>query len=257
MTSRNQSPDLHWSRRLPLGLVLLLSAMFLGFFLGAWFASTFLVTSQGMVAGAEVVVSGFFAAILAAILSAIAAFRLSLRSLTIASVVSAVLALLAFVLFSIRMDQIQEARKDPESEYANVAAFSASVEQLVVSDPYLRIKIEVDSRTREWTSTGPAPDNQICKGTARAAKLLAVSDALKALVAMDQSELTQPFQTSGPAERRLSWTFDPADGLEAAPSLSGTIDFSDAQLRAAPEVARAVAAMGLISASPTSPVKCD
>ncbi|MHA1599743.1 MAG: hypothetical protein ACTSW2_02870 [Alphaproteobacteria bacterium] len=93
----------NWSKRLPLGLVLVLSAMFLAFAAGGWFYSVFLVQSTGFAGAAEAVMSGSVSALGIGALSAVLVCRLTLRRLFIAAFGTLAMAVVIFAVLFIRM----------------------------------------------------------------------------------------------------------------------------------------------------------
>jgi len=87
------------AKRLVLGLILVTSAMFLAFIVGAWTYSTFLASSGGFAGGAEVFVSGIATALGTGILSAFYALRMSPEKLSIAAASAFLIAVAVMVLF--------------------------------------------------------------------------------------------------------------------------------------------------------------
>lgn len=246
-----------WGKRAPLGIVLTLSGMLVALSGGSWVAANFVVTSTGFVASAEVLMGGILAAIAVGVICLMLMFRLSLNALAIATFIALPVALLLLVTMVVRFQSMQEARRDPEEAYKGVATFTASVEQIVVTDPYLRVRMDVDSNARQWVSTGPAPAHQLCEGTVRAEQLKQISQTLTTLAQMDAGALAAATVDDGNTKKRLTWSFAPNPDVEGPFASEGDVTFSPDQQQASKELAAIVHAMSMAAVSQTGGVKCD
>jgi len=85
MNSTDKSPVPDLAKHLALGLIMVTSAMFLGFVAGAWIYSTLLSPSRGFAGGAEVFVSGIATALGTGVLTAFYALRMAPGKLLIAA----------------------------------------------------------------------------------------------------------------------------------------------------------------------------
>ncbi|MCR9088676.1 MAG: hypothetical protein NXH97_18245 [Rhodobacteraceae bacterium] len=257
MTSEPIPSGKNWGKRAPLGIVLILSGMFVALCGGSWVAAKYFVTSIGFVASAEVLMAGIVAALIAGFASLVLMFRLPLNALTIATVIALPVALTLLVVVVVRMQAMEDAQRDPEGAYSGIASFTASVEQIVVTDPYLRVRMDVDSNSRQWVSTGPAPDHQVCEGTVRAKQLQRISQALVTLAQMEPGALAAATADDGNAAKRLSWSFVQNPGVEGSFAIEGDTTFSPDQQQASKELAAVVHAMSMAAASQTSRIRCD
>lgn len=231
-------------------VLLTLSLGFFGLLAGTWLGGKYLVPAgQGMAGPVIALGYGVLAALIAAVLGLVLSFFLKGAVLKYSSLAGMGAALLLLGLGINRMAAAEEANKDPESEYAGVPPFVISWEQIVVTDPYLRVKVEVDSAKRRWVQTGPAPDHQVCRGVIRAKMLQDISAALTALSTAPATELEDCRASAGAAEQRLDWQYEHASG--------GRLELSPACVRDSASLANLVRAMGRATLSPTSKVKCD
>lgn len=240
-----------------LGILLILSGMFVALSASSWIAARYFVKSTGFVASAEVLLAGIIAAVLVGVICLIQMFRLSFNSLVIATFITMPAAAALLVAMVLRVQSIEEARRDPEEAYQGVSAFTVRVEQIVVTDPYLRVRMDVDSNARGWVSTGPAPEHQVCKGTVRADQLQRISKTLVALARVEASALAAGTSDQEKATTQLIWSFVQNPGVEGSFAMDGNITFSSQQETASKELAAAVHALSMASASPTSRVRCD
>ncbi|MEM8575738.1 MAG: hypothetical protein AAGF48_14060 [Pseudomonadota bacterium] len=256
MASKGTPSRKNWGKRVPLGIVLILSAMFVALSGGSWVAGRYIVTSTGFAASAEVLLAGIVAAIFGGAICMMLVLRLSLNALVIATAAALPVALTLLVVMVLRIQSVEEAQRDPEKAYEGVATFTASVEQIVVTDPYLRVRMDVDSNARQWVSTGPAPDHQVCKGTVRANQLQRISQTLVTLAQMEASALAASTADDGNATKRLTWSFVQSPGVEGFFIFEADVTFSPEQQQASKELAAVVHAMSTATVSPTSRVIC-
>lgn len=103
--------------------------------------------------------------------------------------------ILAFVALSYYGAAIFKARENFQAEagsdaaYSQAGDFSATMERLDLSDPYLFVKMEVDSGTRKWVQTGPGPEYEVFTASLRAKTLLEIRTALENVAAMSIEDI--------------------------------------------------------------------
>jgi hypothetical protein len=210
----NSSPPEPSTRCAAVGRFLLralfvLAAAFLALGAGSWFAARYIVApGQGLTGPFEVLAYGALSALGAGVLAVAGSSLLRGRVLAVTSLIVAAgaAALLGHTVYDVY--QTRAAQRDPDSAYAGVPAFTATLEQIVVTDPYLRVKVEVDSSERRWVNTGPAPEHQVCRGTIRAQMLQDVSAALATAIQGAQAEIAACESSRLAAQRRFAWAFE-------------------------------------------------
>ncbi len=241
------------SNRIIFSILLVLGFTFLGLYAGGGL-SGMLVEKQnldGMLDALGYILGG---AVIGFGISLILSFKLNGKSLRRLSIVSFLIAAVISVFVYLNFAKAQQARLDPESEYENIAAYSVSLEQIVIKDPYLRVKMEVDSPKRQWISTGPAPDHQKCQGTIRAKQMAQIAKALETLAENGETEIETCRAGNSKTEQLLKWKLHLKDKPEA---FSGELKISAACLKTSPAVNKVVFAVGRATFSPTSEVTCE
>lgn len=232
-------------------LLLAASMALWGLSLGTSLGGQFLVPQgQGLAGPVEALAYGLLAAALAAGAAVFATWAwspLALKRLSLGVSISALL-LLGY-LYTAYLNR-QNAALDPDSAYAGIPEFTVSWEQVIVQDPYLRTKMDVNSVGRSWVSAGPAPKTQLCRGIVRAAQLQKISTALEKFVAAPSDFLAPCTATLDQAEQKLSWDY--LDGRS-----TGSLEISKHCLDERAIVFDLTRAVFNASQSPTSPVRCD
>lgn len=227
-----------------------LACAFWGLAIGTSLAGLYLVPPRSGLVGPVVALAwGLLAALVAAVLGLVVALRLGPHALRWVAVAALGALLLGLALSAYRYQQVQQANRDPDSAYAGIAPFEASLDQLVIEDPYLRVKMEIDTAERRLTSTGPGPDHRVCTGIVRAQRLRDLAEALAALDAPEGRAARRACEdAAGEPHRRLLWQFDDS-------AARGSLDLAPACAKM-PAIARAIAAMDRASLSLSS-VDCD
>lgn len=227
------------------------SLAFWGLSLGTSLGAMFLVPpGQGLAGPVEALAYGLLAAVIAGAAALYVTRSWPDGRLKTAALVASLSALLLGGYLYTSYLQRQDAARDPDSAYAGIPAFTISWEQVVVKDPYLRTKMDVNSLERSWVSVGPAPNNQVCRGTVRAAVLQKISASLEAVVAAPSDFLASCTETTEEAEQRISWDY--SDGRS-----SGTLNVSLSCLEERAIIRDLTRIVFNASQSPTSPVRCD
>ena len=128
------------SNRIIFSILLVLGFTFLGLYAGGGL-SGMLVEKQnldGMLDALGYILGG---AVIGFGISLILSFKLNGKNLRRLSIVSFLIAAVISVFVYLNFAKAQQARLDPESEYENIPAYSVSLEQIVIKDPYLRVKM--------------------------------------------------------------------------------------------------------------------
>ncbi len=136
-------------------------------------------------------------------------------------------------------------------------ALTAVMERLDTSDPYLFIKMEIDSGGRTGTQTGPAPDHNVYYATMKAETLVGIRAGLDAVAALSADEFADCEKTSGEAIKQLRWDFQDAGNSQggAATSRSGIINASEQCLLERFVISRALSLIEKASSAPGGEVK--
>jgi hypothetical protein len=148
------------------------------------------------------VVFGF---VVFAIAGAVVAFRLQGKRLrNTALVIGAPVLVLYVVLGAIALTRVA-AEREPDAAFAPAGEFTVTMERVDTSDPYLFVRMQVDSKTRTWTQTGPAPEHKVCSAKIKAENLIEVRNALDGLLAISGERLADCRNADLPVVKRLHW----------------------------------------------------
>jgi len=216
-----------------------------GFVGGAWFVAK----GSGLAGGAMVLGYGVLGAAVFGIIGVVAAKYLSARALPLIAllVFVAVAAITAWLVITNRPD------KEPDSAFAPAGIFTATMQRLDLSDPYLFVQMHIDSRARTFTQTGPAPDHVVYYAAMKARSLVDIRAALNDVVAMTDAEIADCKVAQGPAIKRLSWEI--IDVQATTGTAKGMIDASAACLAAHAPIARALFLIEKASSDPAGKVR--
>lgn len=152
------------------------------------------------------------------------------------------------VVLTLRWQQAQAEHTDPNQAYDGLPSFQASVQQLIITDPYLATRAGIDTTSRSWSLT--LPDGRECRGTLRAQAQKHVGDVLSRLAQVPTAEIRNCSQSSATAEQRLSWKFDGS-------TRASVVDVSAECLAAKSAIANAIGAIRNVNVRSTSNVECD
>lgn len=145
-------------------ILLVLGLVFIGLAAGTYLGGHFLVPAGSGLAGGPMALGyGLLGALITGILGIVPAVRLSGKKLARVALLVGTVAVFLLAGLTARFRQVQRARMDPDSAYQGLAGFSVSLEQIVIVDPYLSTRTELDSQRRRWATT--LPDGRHCRGT--------------------------------------------------------------------------------------------
>lgn len=139
-------------------LLIVLGAICWAGILGTALGGKYLISpGQGLAGPVEALGYGVLAALVSAIIAVILTKSWPTSGLRRVSVLVFGSAMLLVVYIYSVYAAKEKSRQDPDSAYVEVSAFTASWEQQLTQDPYLRTRMEVDATERSWVSRGPAP----------------------------------------------------------------------------------------------------
>jgi len=230
-------------------VALVIGTSFIGLAAGTYIGGHYLMEKgQGLAGPAIALGYGVAGAVIAGGLALLAAFLLKGTALKLAggAALAGALALTLFLFLRVAGDQDSE--KSSEADYAGIPPFTCVLEQTVVTDPYLRVKIEVDAARRRWATTGPGPQHQVCRGAVHAKGLKEVAAALTMLQNMAPADLAACQAETGQATQRLVWKM-------AGDAQERTLDIGPQCLNL-PQVGRMVLSLDRLSME-TYRIRCD
>lgn len=240
--------------------LLIISLGLAGAYLGLWAGATYFVPkSSGLAGGAMVLgyaVSGFVGF---AFVAALLAFRLQGKVLRNTSLIVGGPVLFLYFILTVLALSRAAAEREPDSAFAAAGKFTVTLERVDTSDPYLFVKMEVDSRDRTWRQTGPAPENRVCSATIKAKHLIELREALDALLALSPEKQANCNPEGKPIVKRLGWNVMD-DNLPAGHSgldNKGLIEATEICLQRDFEVARTFLLVEKISLQEGGKVRCD
>ncbi len=238
--------------------LLIISSGLAGLYLGSWAGAAYLVPKDAGLAGGAIVlmyaVAGFA---VFAVAGAVAAFRLGGQNLRNAALIIGIPVLLFYLVLTAIGFMKSAAEREPDAAFAPAGKFTVTMERVDLSDPYLFLKMEVDSESRTWTQTGPAPEHKVCSAEIRSKELIEIRNALDALLGLSAEELADCKSAEEPVIKRLHWNLIdkrlPAGG-SALPE-KGALD-ANATCLHRHEIARAFSLVEKISLRTSGKVTC-
>ncbi len=239
--------------------LLIVSTGLLGAYLGFWAGAAFFVPrNSGLAGGAMVLMYGILGFAGFAIAGAVAAFRLQQKNLARAALIIGCPVLLFYLALTVIALMKAAAEREPDTAFEPAGTFSVTMERINSSDPYLFVKMHVDSKARTWEQTGPAPENKVCSAGIKANNLIDVRRALDALRALNTQDLADCTRADHGATKRLHW--DVAEGQiptgSAGLPARGKLDVNPACLRQHPEIARTLSLVERIPHHDGGKVSC-
>jgi len=215
--------------RLVASLAVMVCWSIIGFVITGWITAQVLPSGRGLAGGAEVLFAALVGACVCGGSGLTAALLMKGRPFQIFCLTSLLLGLAVGAVLFWRLASMRAAEVEPDEAYADIPAVVVSVETLVVRDPYLRVELEIDAGRKRFTSTGPGPTHQICRGRVASAQLREVVAAVSALEAM-----VEPACDAANAEKRIVWRYrDGRSGrLEVGPDCLETVPEINALIRA-------------------------
>ena len=229
--------------------LLILGFATLGLILGTFIGGKFFVAPGSGLAGPAIALGyGVLGMAILAFLGFWVSRKLQPTTLKRAALLASFALIATAGLLVYRFYSLQEARKDPDSAYAGLPKFTLTVEQIIILDPYLRTKIELDSEKRRWDIT--LPDKRQCRGTMRAKEQKRIAEALVAFSQLPEEQKKLCVSENQKVEQRLTWHL--LDTNE-----SGVLELSEECASSRPELKKLLIAIGRANLSPTSRVTCD
>jgi len=240
--------------------LLVISFGMTGVYLGAWAGATYFVPkSAGLAGGAMVlgyVILGFVGF---AIAGALIAFRLQGKKLRHTALIVGVPVLLFYLVLSVNALMKAATEREPEAAFAPAGTFTVTMERVDKSDPYLFVRMHVDSKTRTWEQTGPAPEHKVCYAKIKAKNLIEIRDALESLLAVSGDKLADCNRADQPVIKRLHWDLTDGRMEQGSANLpeNGTLEVNESCLRQHFEISRTFSLVEKISLQAGGKVRCN
>jgi len=241
-------------------VLLIISLLLIGLAAGTWIGGAFFVPKGSGLAGAPMALGyGVVGAIILLGIGIFLVMKLKAKTLRNVSITSTALMVLIFGTITLRKVIEKWSEREPDSAFEAAGKFTATMERLDKSDPYLFVKMQIDTQSRSWQQTGPSPQNQICTGQMNSSSLINIRMALNGLSQMSAEDFTACKNATGPAIKRISWELMDMQKPQAVKGLSpiGVLDVSNACLQNNAVVARALNFLERASLTSSSNVECD
>ena len=239
-------------------ILLALGLMLIGLALGAWTGSQFFVTkADGMVGGVMVLWYGVLGAIILLVIGIFLGLRLKGKALPILALFFILIASVYYGVAILKAGKKFRDEAGSNSAYAIAGKFTVSMERLDLSDPFLFVKMKIDSRTRHWVQIGPAPKNEAFTASLRAKQLVEIRQALNDMVELPAKVFADCNSDQGPGTKQLRWHLSDAEISSEGPSLAkkGVVNINDACLREYLLIARVLQLVEKASQSPLGDIK--
>ena len=239
-------------------ILLALSLLSLGLVLGATTGAQLFVTrADGLAGGAMVLWYGILGALVLLVIGIILGLKLQGTLLLLAALIFTVLAAILYGMATFKSMAMTKAELGSDSAYEAAGQFTVTMERLDTSDPYLFVKMEINSRKRTWTQTGPAPDHEVFYAHIKAKTLVEIRVALNKVAAINTEELADCHSDQGPANKRLRWDLMDAQIPQNGQGLvkKGVVNINAACLREHFEIVRALSLVEKASQGPVGTVK--
>ena len=186
--------------------LLIISCGLAGMYLGLWAGATFFVPKNaGLAGGVMVLWYAILGALGFAIVGGFIAFRLQEEKLRKVALIIAGPVLLLYLVLTIMALMKAASEREPDSAFAPAGLFTVTMERVNNSDPYLFVKMEVDSQDRKWRQTGPAPEHKVCYANTMAKNLNDIRGALDNLLSLSAEKLADCDSADQPVIKRLHW----------------------------------------------------
>lgn len=222
--------------RILLIVALALAGMYLGLFIGAKY---FVPKSAGLASGAMALGYAVLGLVVFALIGVVVASVLKANALRNTALIIGVPVILGYLVFTTIFVIKLIGDREPNEAFAAAGQFTVVMERLNTRDPYLFVKMEINSIDRTWVKTGPKPDSRVFYASMRSATLIDIRTALDALAAMSTEDLARCRKAEGPVIKRLNWNLIDA---KASPSFVkiDTLAINMTCLSDHPAVARAL-----------------
>lgn len=240
--------------------LLIICSVLAGAYVGGWVGATYFVPKgSGLAGGAMVLGYVVLGALGFAIAGATVAFRLQGKRLRSAALSVGVPVLIFYLILTVIALTKAAAELEPDTAFAAAGEFSVTMERVDTSDPYLFVRMDVDSRARTWTQTGPAPEHKVCSAKIKAKHLIEVRDALDNLLLSSVEKLADCSSSDLPVVKRLHW--DIIDGRRRAGDSAlpekGFLTINARCQHKHFEIARTLSLIEKISLQAGGKVRCD
>jgi len=232
----------------------------IGLILGVWAGAAYLVPKgAGLAGGPMVLMYGIIGFVGFGIAGAIITFRMQAKRLRNSALIIGILVLLLYLILAAIAFKKAVSEREPDSAFVPAGEFIITMERVDRSDPYLFVKMHVDSNTRTWAQTGPAPEHKICSARLKANNLVEIRKALDKLLALSHEKLADCDSADQPVVKRLHWNLIDAQSSQANLSLphKGTLDVNSNCLRQHSEIARTFSLVETISQYQGGKVTCN
>lgn len=232
-----------------------------GAWLGAWSGATYFVAKNSGLAGGAMVLGyvalGFVGF---AITGAVIGLRLHGQKLRNTALVIGVPVLTFYLILTVMAFIKAAAEREPDSAFAPAGEFTVTMERLDTSDPYLFVRMHVDSKSRTWTQTGPAPEHKVCSAKINSKNLIEIREALDQLLVISADKLADCDTENLRPVKQLRWNL--MDGRSEPPDRSvlpkqGSLNVNTTCQHKHFEIARVFLLVEKISLQPGGTVSCE
>lgn len=230
-----------------------------GAFLGGWFGANYFVPKNAGLAGGAIVLGYVVVvAIGFSVLGAIVAFRLKGRILRRSTLIFGVPVLVLYLILTLRTFAKVAAEREPDSAFVPAGVFTATMERIDTSDPYLFVRMHVNSQDRTWTQTGPAPEYKLCSAKTKARNLIYIRHALDKLLILSSVKLVDCSNENLKIVKRLYWELmdQPRKKNGKIQSKKGVLSINAACQRKHIEVGKVISLIENISMREGGKVSC-
>lgn len=241
-------------------VLVMVSLVLIGLALGTWIGGQFFVPKGSGLAGAPMALGyGVIGAFVLLVIGIVISLKLKGKTLRNVSLASTIIMVLIFGTLTLRVVLEEWREREPDSAFEAAGQFTAMMERLDTSDPYLFIKLRVDAQTRTWQQTGPSPQNQVCFAKMDATSLSTIRTALEELSHMSAEDFEMCRNAPGPAVKRISWELLDAQMPQTIQDFSpkGVLDISSVCTQNNSVVARALTLLESASRTSSSKIECD
>lgn len=229
--------------RILLIVALALAGMYLGSFIGAKYL---VPKGSGLAGGAMVLGYLVLGLVVFTLIGVAAAFMLKGNALRKTALIIGVPVLLAYLIFTTIFVMQKMSDREPDEAFAAAGDFSITMERLDTSDPYLFVKMAINSDDRTWTKTGPGPESQIFYAKMTAQTLTDIRQALNALAQMSPEEFANCRDGQSSAIKSLTWNISDAPAGQSLVT-ADTLEITETCLQQHPAVGRALSLVERVS----------
>ena len=239
--------------------ILILSIGLAGLYLGFWMGAYSTPRGAGLAGGAIVLGYAVMGFVGCAVAGTFISFRLQPRTLRNASLIIGAPVVILYLVLTVNALTKAAAEREPDEAFAPAGEFTVTMERVDRSDPYLFIQMHVDSNSRKWEQTGPAPENKVCSAKIKSKDLIEIRAALDALLALGKEKLADCTGAGEPLIKRLRWHLIDGQMPQGGSSLpqKGSLDVNATCLRQYFEIGRTFSLVEKISLQSNNKVTCE